>query len=143
MMIDRPITECGPISLTMRSSKCTLHTPASSASMFPVTYTKKQKQKTRREQSVFLWRLATCSSRPSSERHQRSRCAPPVNRNNAAYLIYPALGARTTIGVPEPAPEGFAPAGHGRDTAGTYGLPLYSSSKQHSHGAPSVREAHM
>lgn len=34
--MDRPMMECGPISLTMRSSKCTLHTPASSASMFPV-----------------------------------------------------------------------------------------------------------
>lgn len=35
MMIDRPIIEWGPMSLTMRSSKCTLHAPVSSASMLP------------------------------------------------------------------------------------------------------------
>lgn len=36
MTMDLPIMEWGPISLTIRSSKCTLHTPASSASMLPL-----------------------------------------------------------------------------------------------------------
>ena len=104
------------MSLTMRSSKCTLHTPASSASMFPV-----QNERTHtneREQSVCrLSELLVPSSGISAA--GEFSC---VNTNRNNLDICPALGARTTIGVQEPESNGLnlqSTSGHCRHIGST------------------------